>query len=61
MIKIEEVTKSYYNCSQCFDEFKQSENPVKLYNIIIGNDQSGISTRLCEHCLKQLRDMINEL
>jgi hypothetical protein len=61
MIKVEELTKDYWNCNQCYDEFKQSETPVKLYNITIGNENVGISTRLCKNCLNKLRDIIDQL
>ena len=61
MIKIEEVTKDYFACNQCFDDYKQSENPDKLFNIKIGTDSQCISFRLCEGCLNQLRNKIDTI
>jgi hypothetical protein len=59
MIKIEEVTKDYFACSQCFDDYKHNENPDKLFNISIGTDKQFSSFRLCEECLNQLRNKID--
>lgn len=61
MIKIEEVKKSYYNCNQCYDDYKNLESSPKLYNVVIGNDKATFSTRLCCKCLRALKEEIDKL